>query len=230
MASKQTKPQTDEPAAVQPSEATVEQQLLQEAERPAQPACRVCGCTELDCSGCVERTGQPCWWVEPDLCSACSSDELAELSGRQVAPPVPPEPRAVNQGIVQTLAGMQAELAAGRDPMAPPVPPLINGPVCVLSAEQALGLEWLQLTGQTARADEKLVAAREAEQAARAARAEAETERSKLDAKRERLLQAAKAMNGGPYYDQHAVLAQWGRLAEVVIGAARRGDGEQPEH
>ncbi len=34
-------------------------------------ACRVCGCTDDDCSGCIERTGQPCHWVEPDLCSAC---------------------------------------------------------------------------------------------------------------------------------------------------------------
>lgn len=33
--------------------------------------CRVCGCTDEDCGGCVERTGQPCYWVEEDLCSAC---------------------------------------------------------------------------------------------------------------------------------------------------------------
>lgn len=33
--------------------------------------CRACGCTDLDCRGCIERTGQPCYWVEPDLCSAC---------------------------------------------------------------------------------------------------------------------------------------------------------------
>jgi hypothetical protein len=33
--------------------------------------CRSCGCTDLDCKGCIERTGQPCYWVEPDLCSAC---------------------------------------------------------------------------------------------------------------------------------------------------------------
>lgn len=33
--------------------------------------CRVCGCTDDDCSGCIERTGRPCWWVEHDLCSAC---------------------------------------------------------------------------------------------------------------------------------------------------------------
>lgn len=33
--------------------------------------CRVCGCTDADCSGCVERTGEPCHWVGADLCSAC---------------------------------------------------------------------------------------------------------------------------------------------------------------
>lgn len=34
-------------------------------------ACRQCGCTDMDCSGCVERTGEACFWVEWDLCSAC---------------------------------------------------------------------------------------------------------------------------------------------------------------
>lgn len=33
--------------------------------------CRVCGCTDYDCAGCVERTGEPCHWAEDDLCSAC---------------------------------------------------------------------------------------------------------------------------------------------------------------
>lgn len=34
--------------------------------------CRVCGCTDDDCSGCIERTGEPCHWVEADLCSVCA--------------------------------------------------------------------------------------------------------------------------------------------------------------
>jgi len=34
-------------------------------------ACRVCGCTDDDCHGCIARTGHPCWWVAADLCSAC---------------------------------------------------------------------------------------------------------------------------------------------------------------
>lgn len=34
-------------------------------------ACRLCGCIDADCRGCVERTGRPCRWVAADLCSAC---------------------------------------------------------------------------------------------------------------------------------------------------------------
>jgi hypothetical protein len=33
--------------------------------------CRVCRCTDADCSQCVAKTGEPCTWVEADLCSAC---------------------------------------------------------------------------------------------------------------------------------------------------------------
>ena len=36
--------------------------------------CRVCGCTDDDCSQCIERTGEPCYWVEWDLCSACATE------------------------------------------------------------------------------------------------------------------------------------------------------------
>lgn len=34
--------------------------------------CRVCECTDDDCSGCILRTGKPCHWVSADLCSACA--------------------------------------------------------------------------------------------------------------------------------------------------------------
>lgn len=34
--------------------------------------CRVCECTDDDCSGCIQRTGKPCHWVTEDLCSACA--------------------------------------------------------------------------------------------------------------------------------------------------------------
>jgi len=33
--------------------------------------CRVCGCTDMNCSQCIEKTGSPCHWVADDLCSAC---------------------------------------------------------------------------------------------------------------------------------------------------------------
>lgn len=46
------------------------------ASPPSHPidaqVCRMCGCTDDDCSGCIQRTGQPCYWVEDDLCSACA--------------------------------------------------------------------------------------------------------------------------------------------------------------
>lgn len=42
------------------------------AQKPER-ACRKCGCTEQDCSGCIGRTGRPCYWVEKDLCSACAN-------------------------------------------------------------------------------------------------------------------------------------------------------------
>ena len=38
---------------------------------PAENRCRVCGCTDDDCLRCMLRTGEPCFWFEPDLCSAC---------------------------------------------------------------------------------------------------------------------------------------------------------------
>lgn len=34
--------------------------------------CRRCGCTDSDCRDCIQRTGEPCSWVEHDLCSACT--------------------------------------------------------------------------------------------------------------------------------------------------------------
>lgn len=40
-------------------------------------SCRDCGCTDDDCTGCIERTGQPCRWVSGDLCSACAPTAVA---------------------------------------------------------------------------------------------------------------------------------------------------------
>lgn len=33
--------------------------------------CRICACVDMDCSMCIALTSQPCFWVDPDLCSAC---------------------------------------------------------------------------------------------------------------------------------------------------------------
>jgi ParB/RepB/Spo0J family partition protein len=43
------------------------------ATAEAERTCRVCGCTEANCAQCVEKTGEPCHWVAPDLCSACAT-------------------------------------------------------------------------------------------------------------------------------------------------------------
>lgn len=36
--------------------------------------CRICGCTNDDCSQCVEVQGFACYWVEDDLCSRCFNE------------------------------------------------------------------------------------------------------------------------------------------------------------
>ncbi|WP_265593259.1 hypothetical protein [Verrucomicrobium sp. BvORR034] len=33
--------------------------------------CQACGCRENDCSQRIERSGEPCHWAAPGLCSAC---------------------------------------------------------------------------------------------------------------------------------------------------------------
>lgn len=38
--------------------------------------CRVCGCTEDDCSRCVAAQGHACHWVADNLCSRCEDSEL----------------------------------------------------------------------------------------------------------------------------------------------------------
>ena len=40
--------------------------------------CRVCGCHDLDASA-EEESEMSCWWVEPDLCSACAAELAARL-------------------------------------------------------------------------------------------------------------------------------------------------------
>ena len=40
------------------------------SDRAPPRACRVCGCTEA--RACADLFGEPCHWVEADLCSACA--------------------------------------------------------------------------------------------------------------------------------------------------------------
>jgi hypothetical protein len=43
-------------------------------------ACRICSCTEDNCEACFARTGEPCFWVERDLCSACAPpDQVSKM-------------------------------------------------------------------------------------------------------------------------------------------------------
>jgi ParB/RepB/Spo0J family partition protein len=51
-------------------------------------SCRGCGCTEADCRQCVEKTGEPCHWVEADLCSACVPAAEAEELGHPEGEPI----------------------------------------------------------------------------------------------------------------------------------------------
>ena len=39
------------------------------SDRAGARACRVCACTEA--RACADLFGEPCHWVEADLCSAC---------------------------------------------------------------------------------------------------------------------------------------------------------------
>ena len=48
---------------------------------PVTDRCAVCDCTDADCSQCIERTGEPCYWFAPALCSACA-ERMPALRGR----------------------------------------------------------------------------------------------------------------------------------------------------
>lgn len=42
------------------------------AKRMDSQTCKICGCTDYDCRQCIEKTGNPCYWFEKDVCSACA--------------------------------------------------------------------------------------------------------------------------------------------------------------
>ena len=67
---------------------------------PLLDQCAVCDCTENDCSQCVKRTGEPCYWARPALCSACA-DRMKPKPRRGTGPTVgrvPPVGRVKARG------------------------------------------------------------------------------------------------------------------------------------
>jgi hypothetical protein len=74
-----------------------------EAEDAGVGTCRVCGCTDEDCSDCVKRTGAPCWWVEADLCSACQAAPAEDEAQAWT------EVDAEAQAILDAMSEQQAE-------------------------------------------------------------------------------------------------------------------------
>ena len=45
--------------------------------------CRECGCTNH--TPCVDEQGHACYWVEPDLCSACAPPRVELYTEAQAA-------------------------------------------------------------------------------------------------------------------------------------------------
>ncbi len=44
--------------------------------------CRLCGCTDEDCSHCIERTGRPCSWADAEH-TICTAHPKAALATQQ---------------------------------------------------------------------------------------------------------------------------------------------------
>lgn len=60
------------------------QKHYDELDEEPENTCEKCGCTDSDCSGCIERTGMSCSWAneEKTICSACVEDPAAEPARR----------------------------------------------------------------------------------------------------------------------------------------------------
>lgn len=41
-----------------------------------QKTCKKCGCTDNNCSQCIEAQGKPCYWVTNTLCSRCFTFDI----------------------------------------------------------------------------------------------------------------------------------------------------------
>jgi ParB/RepB/Spo0J family partition protein len=69
------------PAAAKPAPIAAQ---ITKPKKTAVRSCRVCGCTEADCSQCIKKTGSPCHWVTSDLCSACEPSVWRLITLRHV--------------------------------------------------------------------------------------------------------------------------------------------------
>lgn len=69
--------------------------------------CKKCGCTQFDCSNCVEKTGDACHWVAEDLCSACVPGKKGK---RSVSPKV-----AIKKVRKTTPARLKHKASASRE-------------------------------------------------------------------------------------------------------------------
>ncbi len=94
----------------------------------ADQKCRGCGCTEANCSGCVAKTGEPCFWVQPDLCSACAPPaELEEAAVEVVSAQLREalkesfigEENMTPEAKAKMLAVVKERLAEMQEPVAP---------------------------------------------------------------------------------------------------------------
>lgn len=77
-------------------------------------SCRVCGCTDDDCRQCIEKTGEPCWWIAADVCSAClciievSAAELDAIAKLKM--PATPEQYEAILGVPRTAKIVSATI------------------------------------------------------------------------------------------------------------------------
>ena len=50
----------------------------------SQRECKVCGCTDLDCSQCITDQGEACYWVLNNLCSRCAPKVCTECGSDEI--------------------------------------------------------------------------------------------------------------------------------------------------
>lgn len=94
--------------------------------------CRICGCTDMDCSQCIRRTGEPCWWVAADLCSACAPRDLA-VATKAAAGPV----RAVPATPAGSVSSAVVFLRPVTDPCYWPNCRCVREGVCLQEGQEA---------------------------------------------------------------------------------------------